>query len=105
MKRAFLIAALIATPVLAKTAAPDWLAIPQRAESDIKLDEGRKPIETLTYLGIKKGDRVAALSRSAKLTPAEAIAMIAMTTSSSMSVNARAEAHHVWKGFFGFIRR
>ncbi|MBK6491902.1 MAG: class I SAM-dependent methyltransferase [Sphingomonadales bacterium] len=56
MKRALLIAALFATPVLAKTAAPDWLAIAQRAESDIKLDEGRKPIETLTFLGIKKGD-------------------------------------------------
>lgn len=63
MKRALLIAALIAAPVLAKTAAPDWLAIPQRAESDIKLDEGRKPIETLTFLGIKKGD--AALDYSA----------------------------------------
>lgn len=56
MKRALLIAALVAAPVLAKAAAPDWLAIPQRAESDIKLDEGRKPIETLTFLGIKKGD-------------------------------------------------
>lgn len=58
MKRALLIAALIAAPVFAKTAAADWLAIPQRAESDIKLDEGRKPIETLTFLGIKKGDAV-----------------------------------------------
>ncbi len=56
MKRALLIAALVAAPVLAKTAAPDWLAIPQRAESDAKLDEGRKPIETLTFLGIRKGD-------------------------------------------------
>lgn len=49
-------AALVAAPVLANTASPDWLAIPQRAESDIKLDEGRKPIETLTFLGIKRGD-------------------------------------------------
>ena len=58
MKRALMIAALIAAPVLAKTAAPDWLTIPQRAESDIKLDEGRKPIETLRFLGIRKGDAV-----------------------------------------------
>jgi len=56
MKKALLIAALIAAPVFAKTATTDWLAIPQRAESDIKLDEGRKPIETLTFLGIRKGD-------------------------------------------------
>ena len=56
MKKALLIAALIAAPVLAKTVAPDWLAIPERAESDIKLDEGRKPVETLTFLGIRKGD-------------------------------------------------
>ncbi|MBL0117349.1 MAG: hypothetical protein IPP45_19440 [Sphingomonadales bacterium] len=51
-----MIAALFATPVLPKRRHRDWLAIAQRAESDIKLDEGRKPIETLTFLGIKKGD-------------------------------------------------
>ncbi len=56
MKQAILIAALLASPLLAKTAAPDWLAIPQRAESDAKLDAARKPIETLTFLGIRKGD-------------------------------------------------
>jgi predicted methyltransferase len=58
MKKALLIAALIAAPVMAKSVAPDWLAIPQRAENDIKLDEGRKPVETLRFLGIRKGDAV-----------------------------------------------
>jgi predicted methyltransferase len=33
-----------------------WLAIEGRSEADIRLDEGRKPVETLSFLGIRKGD-------------------------------------------------
>lgn len=58
MKRAILIAALLAAPVFAKATMPDWLAIPNRQESNVKLDEGRKPVETLAYFGVKKGASV-----------------------------------------------
>lgn len=56
MRKWILIAALVATPVtLAAKAQPNWLAIEGRAEADIKQDEGRKPVETLQALGLKKG--------------------------------------------------
>jgi predicted methyltransferase len=56
MRKWILIAALVATPVtLAAKAQPNWLAIEGRADADIKLDEGRKPVETLQSLGLKPG--------------------------------------------------
>jgi predicted methyltransferase len=59
MKTYLMVAALLATtPAFAGSKPITWLAIPERAEADVKLDEGRKPIETLTFLGIKKGDVV-----------------------------------------------
>lgn len=58
MKKAILIAALFAAPVLAAAAPPDWLAPASRTEANLKLDADRKPAEMLTYFGIKKGDAV-----------------------------------------------
>ena len=56
MRKWILIAALVATPVtLAAKAQPNWLAIEGRAEADSKQDEGRKPVATLQFLGLKKG--------------------------------------------------
>jgi predicted methyltransferase len=58
MKRIALIAALLAAAPIALEAKgnADWLAIPGREEADIKQDEGRKPVQTLKVLGIRKGD-------------------------------------------------
>ncbi|MGC1468751.1 MAG: methyltransferase domain-containing protein [Sphingorhabdus sp.] len=59
MRKWILIAALVVTPItLAAKAQPNWLAIEGRAEADIKQDEGRKPVETLQALGLKKGMKV-----------------------------------------------
>jgi predicted methyltransferase len=58
MKRTLLMAALLIASPLASAAkgGADWLAIPNRAEADVKMDAGRKPVETLRWLGIKPGD-------------------------------------------------
>lgn len=61
MKAGFLAIALalvVAAPAALPAKGPaGWLAIPGRAEADIKQDEGRKPLETLRFLGIRNGDR------------------------------------------------
>ncbi|OYY67770.1 MAG: methyltransferase [Sphingomonas sp. 28-63-12] len=52
----------LAVPAAAKQARPDIaaaIAAPGRAADDIKLDEGRKPVEILTFMGLAKGDQVA----------------------------------------------
>lgn len=54
MKTWILVAALVATPLAAKAPA-NWLAIEGRGANDIKQDEGRKPVATLTFLGLKPG--------------------------------------------------
>jgi predicted methyltransferase len=57
MQKWFIAALLAATPVLlAAKAGSDWLAIAGRADSDKALDAARKPVETLSFLGLKKGD-------------------------------------------------
>lgn len=56
MRKWIIIAALAATPaMLPAKGQSDWLAIEGRAAADIKQDEGRKPVETLQFLGLKKG--------------------------------------------------
>lgn len=56
MRKWIIIAALAATPaMLSAKGQSDWLAIEGRAAADIKQDEGRKPVETLQFLGFKKG--------------------------------------------------
>lgn len=56
MRKWMLIAALALTPVMVTAKGnAGWLAIEGRAEADIKQDEGRKPVETLKYLGLKPG--------------------------------------------------
>lgn len=62
--RLMLAAAAIAlsAPVIAKQAAPDFaaaVAAPGRPDDMIKLDESRKPVEVLSFEGLKKGDKVA----------------------------------------------
>jgi predicted methyltransferase len=54
---ALLIACLLATAptILSAKTGADWLAIAGRADTDIKQDEGRKPVETLRFLGVKPG--------------------------------------------------
>lgn len=59
-----LVAAAIAlsAPIAAKQARPDIAAAvsaPGRAAEDVSLDEGRKPAEVLTFMGLKRGDQVA----------------------------------------------
>lgn len=56
MKKALLVAALLAAPVMLHAAAPNWLAASGRTEANLKLDADRKPVETLKFLGIKPGD-------------------------------------------------
>jgi predicted methyltransferase len=56
MRKWMLIAALALTPVMVTAqGSPDWLAIEGRAENDVKQDAGRKPVETLKYLGLQPG--------------------------------------------------
>jgi predicted methyltransferase len=56
MKKIIIAVMLASAPVvLAAKGNADWLAIEGRAEADSKLDESRKPVETLKFLGIKKG--------------------------------------------------
>lgn len=60
MKCALIVAALL-LPALSAQAVPAnvaaAVAAKDRAEADIKLDEGRKPVEVLQFLGLEKGDR------------------------------------------------
>jgi predicted methyltransferase len=57
MKKYLIIAALIAAPAFAASkAGPDWLSIKDRPAKDVAMDAGRNPVETLRFLGIKKGD-------------------------------------------------
>lgn len=64
--RAFLMlfaaAIALSAPIAAKQAKPDIaaaVAAPGRAAEDVKLDEGRKPAEVLTFMGLQTGDQVA----------------------------------------------
>jgi len=62
--RAFIIAALLATAVPAAAwaepadVAASVAATTSRTEANVKLDEGRKPAELLSFLGLQKGMRV-----------------------------------------------
>lgn len=57
MNRTLVAALLMVTPILlAGKQGADWLTIAGRAEADIKQDAGRKPVEMLRFLGIRKGD-------------------------------------------------
>jgi predicted methyltransferase len=63
--RTFKLAALLliaATPLAAAPAAPSTvaaaLAAPDRRPDNVKLDEGRKPVEVLQFLGLKPGMNV-----------------------------------------------
>ncbi len=59
MKKLILIAALVAAPLIAAKVNPaDWVAIPDRDPAFAKLDTDRRPTEVLSFLGIKKGDKV-----------------------------------------------
>lgn len=56
MKKVILcVAALTMLPAAAAPSA-DWLRIEGRAPADVAQDEGRKPVETLKFLGIRRGD-------------------------------------------------
>ena len=62
--RAMLLAAMISVAAAPALAAPadvkaSVAATSARSEANVKLDAGRKPAELLTFLGLKKGDRVA----------------------------------------------
>jgi predicted methyltransferase len=57
MKHFLLAAAIFAAPVYAATTAGvDWLTQPGRSANSISADAVRKPVEVLTFLGIKAGD-------------------------------------------------
>ncbi|MEY4500785.1 MAG: hypothetical protein RIS52_675 [Pseudomonadota bacterium] len=59
MKRLLFALALLAAPsVMAAKAGQDWLAPAGRDGADVALDEFRKPMETLTFFGLKKGAKV-----------------------------------------------
>lgn len=53
----------LASPIAAKQPAKAdvaaAVAAPGRPADDVKLDEGRKPVEVLTFMGLKPGDQVA----------------------------------------------
>jgi predicted methyltransferase len=56
MKKIIIAVMLASAPVvLAAKGNSDWLAIEGRADADSKLDESRRPVETLKFLGLKKG--------------------------------------------------
>lgn len=57
MKHTLLLAAaLLAAPAMAVAKGnADWIAASGRTEANVKLDEARKPVETLRFLGVKKG--------------------------------------------------
>lgn len=62
--RAICLAAMISVAATPAMAAPadvkaSVAATSARSEANVKLDAGRKPVELLTFLGLKKGDRVA----------------------------------------------
>ena len=62
--RAMLLAAMISMAAMPVMAAPadvkaSVAAASARSEANVKLDAGRKPVELLAFLGLKKGDRVA----------------------------------------------
>lgn len=57
MRRFVFIAALIVAPLAAASASSaDWLSQPGRAPNSVAADAARKPVEVLTFLGIKAGD-------------------------------------------------
>ncbi|HYI47915.1 MAG TPA: methyltransferase domain-containing protein [Allosphingosinicella sp.] len=62
LKRTFLFAAALALPLAAASAAPADVAAavsaPGRPAEAVALDEVRKPVEVLTWLGLRRGDRV-----------------------------------------------
>ena len=62
LKRAFLLAAAFALPLGAASAAPAdvaaAVAAPGRPAEAVALDEVRKPVEVLRWLGLERGDRV-----------------------------------------------
>ncbi len=64
MKKLLIVASLVAAPLVmapliaAKVNPADWMAIPDRDPTLAKLDADRRPTEVLTFLGIKKGDKV-----------------------------------------------
>ncbi len=62
LKRALLLAALLALPSAGALAAPAdvaaAVAAPGRPAEAVALDEVRKPVEVLTWLGLRRGDRV-----------------------------------------------
>lgn len=62
LKRAFLFAAALALPLAAAQSAPADVAAavsaPGRPAEAVALDEVRKPVEVLTWLGLRRGDRV-----------------------------------------------
>src|SRR3954469_8639211 len=60
-KLAALSLALIATPIAAKPVAQPVaaaVASPNRSADNVKLDEARKPLEVLTFLGLRPGMKV-----------------------------------------------
>ncbi len=58
MRRIALTLALLATPLLAKTDTSSWINPAGRDVANVKLDDSRKPVQTLSFLGVKKGDSV-----------------------------------------------
>lgn len=62
LKRAFLLAAVLALPLGPASAAPAdvaaAVAAPGRPAEAVALDEVRKPVEVLRWLGLERGDRV-----------------------------------------------
>jgi predicted methyltransferase len=55
---ALLATPLAATPVLAQTTIAAAVAAPGRSDRNVKLDEGRKPTQVLSFLGLKPGMHV-----------------------------------------------
>ncbi len=58
----FAAAIALSSPIAAKQTKPDIAAAvtaPGRPADDVKLDEGRKPVEVLTFMGLRSGDQVA----------------------------------------------
>jgi predicted methyltransferase len=59
MNKLMIAAALFAAPIiLAAKEAPNWLAAAGRDAGNVKLDAGRKPLDTLAFFGLKKDAKV-----------------------------------------------